>query len=988
MGEWQLKVFGTLGLSQDGISGGGLSISTFGTVRAAKLIVLLALSSRGRLRREDLADLLWPDDFYDATRLRLRQEIHRLKSALGDHGELLTSTTQEVGLDLTRVTTEVAVMQQALNRGEPLLAAYQELSETIFDPFLPGWEEPAFVAERAGAEMVRANFIAAVAEQLIDGGNATEAQTITQRMIALHPLHEQLRMASMRASAKLGSLSGAVAEYQHYRRALKAATNLLPSEESDQRMQAILRPPEPMAASQAWGGILPVPTDRFFGREQEVTHLLELLHPEAAERLVTLVGPGGIGKTRLAIEIGQRLAQTFGGRVGFVSLADLPADGEVARSISGQIGFPVPAGVPELDYLSRSIGSTPTLLILDNSERLQPRMGTIIRALFVACPGLKILATTLTPLRLEAEHCLPVRRLDPESHGVEMLQNLLRASRPVSSIVPGIEDSIRQLSVALDGYPLAIKLAGARLRTLSPSALLAQLMSSSSVLASGKVDLPDRQRSMEAALEWSLETLTETDRSTLELLAGFPGGVSYDLAQSVSDEPDLLDILERLVESALLSITDHGEDLRFRLLGPVREFISRHLDADASKNIMDRAAQAILNSARERVPEPFGPVTEAQLRWFDQELDNLNGAYAHFIPDDPTTAAEIVIRTWNLEGFRGRHVATLARIQQLLGIVNDPTARRHLLLAKAELLTSLARDKEAYAVIDEIDLDFEGDWEASARAMVTGSAIAFRVGHLEFEKVMPSVDAIVGQRPGSYQLARFDYLVGNFQYFVRNLELAISHLQRGFNVLSQLDDLSLGGRCGLVLSWALTEVGLERASSEALIRSTELALASKDPLRIAHLRETEGRYALRAGRPEEAELAFRQSLELWSRVDSAFQMADQMHSLNNALRAQGRFDEAAAMLMASSELWLKDGNAGGLTQGLTSIADIHLQRENSDLAREVLSFALAFRAAHHVTLIRTEHEFQQQMIAQLGFLAPYEGPLELMDAFRWSKTLA
>jgi predicted ATPase len=853
---------------------------------------------------------------------------------------------------------------------------------------LPGWEEPAFVAERVGAEMIRSNFIAAVAERLIDDGKPTEAQTIAQRLIQAQPLHEPLRMASMRASASLGSLSGAVAEYQQYRRALKAANNSSPSEESDLRMQAILRPTEPIVVTQSWAGIMPVPTDRLFGREEEMSHVLELLDPAAPARLVTLVGPGGIGKTRLAVEVGQRLSPSFGGRVGFVSLADLPADGEIARAISGQIGFPVPAGVPELDYLSRSLGSHPTLLILDNLEILQPRMATVIRPLFTACPGLKILATSLTPLRLEAEHCLPIRPLDPESDGAEMLQNLLRASRPVSSVVPGIEDSIRQLSAALDGYPLAIKLAGARLRTLSPSALLAQLTSSSSVLASGKLDLPDRQRSMEAALEWSLQTLSETDRSTLELLAGFPGGVSYDLAQSVSDEPDLLDVLERLVESALLSITDHGEDLRFRLLGPVREFIARHLDGDGSKSIMDRAAQAILNSARERVPEPFGPVTEAQLRWFDQELDNLNGAYAHFIPDDPTTAAEIVILTWNLEGFRGRHVSTLARIQHLLGIVNDPRAQRHLLLAKAELLTSLARDKEASSVIEDIELDFDGDWEASARAIVTGSAIAFRAGHLEFEKVMPSVDAIGGQRHGSFQLARFDYLVGNFQYFVRNLELAINHLQRGFNVLSQLDDLSLGGRCGLVLSWALADVGLERASAEALVRSTELALASKDPLRIAHLRETEGRYALRAGRPEEAEVAFRQSLELWSRVDSAFQMADQMHSLNNALRAQGRFDEAAAMLMASSELWLKDGNAGGLTQGLTSIADIHRQRENIELAREVLSFALAFQAAHHVTLIRTEHEFQQQMIAELGPLAPYEGPLELMDAFRWSKTLA
>jgi DNA-binding SARP family transcriptional activator len=261
------------------------------------------------LRREDLAELLWPEDFYDATRLRLRQEIHRLKSALREHSELLSTSTQEVAIDRSDLKTDVELMQQALLRPELQLSVFKVLSESVFEPFLPGWDELAFIAERRTAESARANFIAAVAERLIDGGQAEEAQRIAKRLIPDNPLHEPLRFAAMWASASLGSLSGVVAEYHQYRRALKEAKNVDPSDVAEERMQAILRPAETPQNSQSFGGRIPAPIDRLFGRESEMDRVIDLLTPSAPKRLLTLVGPGGIGKTRLAIEVGQLRAR-------------------------------------------------------------------------------------------------------------------------------------------------------------------------------------------------------------------------------------------------------------------------------------------------------------------------------------------------------------------------------------------------------------------------------------------------------------------------------------------------------------------------------------------------------------------------------------------------------------------------------------------------------------------------------------------------------
>lgn len=279
------------------------------------------------------------------------------------------------------------------------------------------------------------------------------------------------------------------------------------------------------------------------------------------------------------------------------------------------------------------------------------------------------------------------------------------------------------------------------------------------------------------------------------------------------------------------------------------------------------------------------------------------------------------------------------------------------------------------------------DADASATAMVVRAGIIFRLGHRQFEQLLPEVEDLFLQGGSDFQRARLDYLIGTFHYFRREIEQSIPYLDRAFKVLVGVGDLSLGGRCGFMLSSALSENGLERAAAEAMAQSSTLALATGDPLRIAYLRENEGRYALKSGRADEAERAFRESLALWSRVDSAFQMADQMHSLNQALRAQGRFDEAAEMLKQSAELWLKDKNAGGLTQGLTSIAEIHRIHDNEDLAREIMSFAMAFQAAHHVTLVPAEHAFQSRLVADLVPVPPYLGPLELTDAFRWSKSL-
>ena len=307
------------------LSGSEAKIENFGTTRSAKLLVLLSLVRSGKMLRSQLAEQLWPDDFYDATRLRLRQEIHRLKRALGSDAEIIGSDARDVWLDKSQVTTDIELLEGVYGGKDHLLP------DSVFtDDFLPGWHDDWVLAERSRAENLQASAAVALGNRRLESGDATGALEFAKRVIQRHPLNEELRMVAVHSNAKLGSVAASVAEYQDYRRKVREHLGVNAEQPDPDYLARLVEPPLP-ALPTSWDNTIPFRLDPLIGRESQIEDTISRLGKPGV-RLVTLVGPGGIGKTQLSIEVANRLLETTESRVAFVSLADVLEGKEWSRA--------------------------------------------------------------------------------------------------------------------------------------------------------------------------------------------------------------------------------------------------------------------------------------------------------------------------------------------------------------------------------------------------------------------------------------------------------------------------------------------------------------------------------------------------------------------------------------------------------------------------------------------------------------------------------
>ena len=376
---------------------------------------------------------------------------------------------------------------------------------------------------------------------------------------------------------------------------------------------------------------LPTPRTSLIGREQQVTEAAELvLRPGV--RLLSFTGAGGAGKTRLALAVAAAVADRFTGGVQFVELGSVAEPDLVAIAIAKALGIHRVGArtVPQIigDEL-RDWG--PFLLLLDNFEQvLQAAM--VVAQMLEACPNLKVLATSRACLRIYGEQEFPVTPLEEKS-AVELFVQRARAVRPGFTVTPDNASAIREICTRLDGLPLAIELAAARTKVLSPGAMLDPLQSRLQLLTGGALDLPERQQTLRKAIDWSHDLLSDAEQKLFRRFSVFYGGCTLEAAEAVCDTTgdlgiNLFEGLSSLVDKNLVQHVDPtGKEPRFAMLETIREYALERLAASGEESAVRRAHAAYCLVLAEEGNPDLNPADRS--RWLercDLEIDNFRGA--------------------------------------------------------------------------------------------------------------------------------------------------------------------------------------------------------------------------------------------------------------------------------------------------------------------------------------------------------------------------
>jgi predicted ATPase len=454
-----------------------------------------------------------------------------------------------------------------------------------------------------------------------------------------------------------------------------------------------------------------------FGREEEIVEVTELLEtPEV--RLVTLTGPGGVGKTRLAIAVGVQLDDRYPQGTVFVPLASIAQAELVLPRIAAAVGATIEGTRPPLDVLVEHFAETPTLLLLDNLEQVVG-VASDLDQLLARCPGLDILATSRTVLRLRAEREYPVGMLTvPVFSGrapieqvaslpaVKLFVDRAQAVRHDFALTDDNAFAVVEICRRLDGLPLAIELAAARARLLEPDALLARLGSSLDALGTGPVDLPERQRTLRATVEWSVGLLDDTEERMLGALSIFVEGWTVDAAVHVSGltEDRTLDLLDSLAGHSLVSVDATDIEPRFRMLAAIRELAAERLAAGADLADVERRHAEYFGALVENADWP----AERHAEWAERmrtEEGNLGVAIRWFFTHDIAPLPHIFLILWLFWQLRDRMPEGRAWSQELLLRADElnERAQAELLLISALTAAEVGDDDSALAAVERLE---------------------------------------------------------------------------------------------------------------------------------------------------------------------------------------------------------------------------------------------------------------------------------------------
>ncbi|WP_416958807.1 ATP-binding protein [Streptomyces sp. Agncl-13] len=605
--------------------------------RLRGLLALLAGDLRTGCSTERLVEGLWPDELPERPGKALQVLVSRARSQLG--ADLIVSTPTgyrlalaEDQVDSSALLLHAAVCADRARAGDhagSLAAAEAGLALWEGTPDQGGDTDDPVAALRAERAPVHDILVRAQALALARLGRHAEAAGPLAAAAVAHPRDEEVLGELLRGEAATAGPSAALTRYEAYRRELRDELGTDPGAGLKAVQQELLRGEAPVARH----GV-PHEPNPLLGRDEDIAAVEGLLR---SSRAVTVVGPGGLGKTRLAHAVSRRAEQRV---VYFVPLAGVTEDADVAAEVASALGAGAmngPASGDPVSGILGVLGSGPALLVLDNCEQVIRGAADLVQALVSSSKDLRVLATSRSPLGLtsEALYALPELGLGISA---ELFTQRARAARSGVELPP---DAVAELCRHLDGLPLAVELAAARVRVLSVPDIARRLGDRFALLRGGARDVPERHRTLHAVVEWSWNLLAEDARAALRTLSVFPGGFSGEAAEQVLGEDALL-LLEQLADQSLLTVADTPAGVRFRMLETVREFsAARRTEAGEDEAAVDQFLLWARDFGVAHHDVLFGSDSQAAWERIKAEQDNLVAALRHALArtDNPATAA-------------------------------------------------------------------------------------------------------------------------------------------------------------------------------------------------------------------------------------------------------------------------------------------------------------------------------------------------------------
>lgn len=494
---------------------------------------------------------------------------------------------------------------------------------------------------------------------------------------------------------------------------------------------------------------LPVALTSFVGRSGEVLSIREFLKDS---RLVTLVGAGGVGKTRLALRVAEDVLQDYTDGVWLVELAPLADPSLLPNVVAAALRVRDRAGVSILQGLKNALSLKHMLLVLDNCEHLVQGCAELAEDLLGACPSLQILATSREPLGASGEIAWRVPSLDlPNLHGQTTTDDLAahaatmlfidraRAARPDFQVTPQNASAIGEVCRRLDGMPLALELAATRVRLLSIEQISARLDDQLQLLAGGRRTAPSRQQTLRATLDWSYVLSQPPQRRLFNRLAAFAGSWTLEAAETICgtagiNPGEVLELLGTLVDQSLVVVEEQSGRVRYRLLEPMRQYAAQKLEeSDESQLIRDLHRDWFLKQAER---SPFELMDPDHMVWLGQEIDNIRAALRWSIEQGAVECGLRLARAagayWYQRGFYSEGRAWLEQLLAQPPYANS-VARAAALIWAAHLINLQGEVSAALAVTDEglVMARKLGDPATIATGLWCKARMVFRMGDLE-----------------------------------------------------------------------------------------------------------------------------------------------------------------------------------------------------------------------------------------------------------------